>query len=169
MSEYTTTITEFEVKLKRAMDIAIRGHVGQLDKLGRPYIQHLMGVASRVSDKAIPVALLHDYFEDVYKTTDPKEMAKTLPFFTEEEIEALVLLTRPKDKTYRMYIERIAFSGSRIAIQVKIADLEDHLETVEELGPELHDRYRKAHRMLKYKIGYDIGKEDPFALLKDPM
>lgn len=167
MTDGTLTTTEFAVKFKKAMEIAFEGHLGKRDKLGRPYIQHLMGVASRVSDKVIPVALLHDYFEDVYETRDRKEMSKILPFLTEEEIEALVFLTRPKDKTYRMYIESIAYSGNWIAIETKIADLEDHLETVEELGPELYSRYIRARDMLKYRIGYDVG--DPLALLKGPI
>ena len=152
-----------------AFDLALNGHKGQVDKFGKSYIRHLMAVASKVSTPYIPVAFLHDYFEDVYKTEDKEEMAKKIPFLSKEEIEALALLTRPKDKTYRMYIEQIAFSGSHMAIEVKIADLEDHLATVEDLGSELHSRYLKAHLLLKYKIGYDIGKEDPLSILKEPM
>lgn len=163
-------ITVDDINLKRAMEIAIRGHAGQLDKRGKPYIQHLFRVAGRVYHKHCHVAMLHDYFEDVHPTRDKEEIAKTLPFLNEGEVEALRLLTRSKDTTYRLYIESIAFSGNRIAIDIKIADLEDHLDVGgDELDHSLYSRYRKALNMLKYRLGYDVGKEDPLALLKEPL
>jgi len=152
------------------MDIAMRGHAGQLDKRGSPYIQHLMRVAGRVHKDHCHIALLHDYFEDVHVARDKKEMANTLPFLEEGELEALRLLTRSKEVTYRLYIESIAFSGNKMAIDIKIADLEDHLESGgDELDHSLYVRYRRALNMLKYRMGYDIGGEDPLALLKEPL
>lgn len=48
--------------VERAKDLAHRAHAGQVDKAGRPYIEHVARVAAAVSDdpEAEVVAWLHD-------------------------------------------------------------------------------------------------------------
>ncbi len=52
-----------------AMKMAYRGHHGQTDKSGIPYIFHPAHIAEEMSDEATTcVALLHDILEDtMYK------------------------------------------------------------------------------------------------------
>ena len=52
--------------VERAKDLAHRAHAGQVDKAGRPYIEHVARVAARVADdpEAEAVAWLHDVLED---------------------------------------------------------------------------------------------------------
>lgn len=52
--------------VSRAKDLAIRAHADQVDKAGRPYIEHVARVAAAVSDDPVAeaVAWLHDVLED---------------------------------------------------------------------------------------------------------
>lgn len=122
-------------------------------------VAHGRRVADRVSMTygARPVALLHDVLEDTEFT---KELIP-LPLW---QLHALALVTRPKELTYREYIKKIAESGSRIAVAVKVADTRDHLapERREWLdGTRLEERYRKALEVLlpaARSLGVRTGK-----------
>ena len=52
--------------VQRAKDLAHRAHAGQVDKAGRPYIEHVARVAAACADdpEAEAVAWLHDVLED---------------------------------------------------------------------------------------------------------
>lgn len=52
--------------VQRAKSLAHRAHAGQVDKAGRPYIEHVARVAAAVSDDPVAeaVAWLHDVIED---------------------------------------------------------------------------------------------------------
>lgn len=148
------TLSEFDIKLQKCVSAAMRGHYRQFDKRGKPYIQHLFRVAGLVERENMPVAILHDYFEDVHSTEDPEEMKRTFPLLEDDEIQALWLLTRPKGMTYRQYIERIHAYRSKIAVDVKIADLKDHLASpYDDFDGSLMVRYRKALAFLEHMFG----------------
>jgi hypothetical protein len=145
----STTMTKFE----RAFLLALVGHSYQTDKAGNPYIQHLMRVAGSVEPDHMPVAMLHDYLEDVYHSLyDVEEVRFFFNFLTSTEADALFILTRALDETYRQYIERIATSGNDIAIKVKLADLNDHLThglpLSDTLYADLYFRYKTAQKRL---------------------
>ena len=63
--------------------------------------------------------------------------------------EAVDLLTRKKEDTYFDYIHKIATSGDKLAIEVKLAYLVDHLEKAYTLKPSLKKRYEKAIIILR--------------------
>ena len=60
------------------------------------------------------VAMLHDVLEDA----DEEALAPVASWLSDEEAEALRLLTRERG-SYDEYVERIATAGNRIAVLVK--------------------------------------------------
>ena len=57
--------------LERAIAIAEKQHTGQVDKAGRPYIDHPLRVMQAMSNDAERiVAILHDVIEDTDCTLD---------------------------------------------------------------------------------------------------
>lgn len=102
---------------RKAMLIAYNAHLGQLDKLGIPYIYHPIHLAEQMdTEEECIVALLHDVVEDTDITFEilEKEFSKTV-------IEALKLLTHNKLTKYMEYIKKL--EGNPISKKVKIADL----------------------------------------------
>lgn len=134
------------IDLLRAFFIAARAHKGQRDKGGKPYIFHPLNVSlnGKGKDEKI-VALLHDVIEDTDYTIDD------LKFLTEDQREALLLLTHDKDKPYMTYIE--AIKKNKIASRVKLADLDQNmklkrLKTVTEKDLERLEKYKRAKDLL---------------------
>jgi (p)ppGpp synthase/HD superfamily hydrolase len=138
-----------------ALAFAAKAHKGQLDKSKRPYILHPMRVAMKVEtagDEAMQVAVLHDVIEDCGVT--PQELRRL--GFSDEVIEAVVLLSRPPQgapnrPTYAQYVQAIKDSGNRLAILVKMADLGDNMSRIDDLPPEqrsIRKRYDQGFRIL---------------------
>lgn len=106
--------------------IATHAHDGQFDKAGMPYILHPLRVSEAVrhlGEKFQVVAVLHDVVED----TDI-----TLEQIYEEFGEAIGKGVRGITKrekiggheSYREYLDRVR--GNRLALQVKLADMNDN-------------------------------------------
>lgn len=97
-------------------------HRGQVDRSDKPYVLHLMRVASRFIDPfLVTVALLHDIVEDTWVTLDQlREWG-----YSQEVVEAVAILTRTEPDDYAVYIERVA--DDETASRVKMADINDHL------------------------------------------
>lgn len=122
-------------------------HRDDVDKQGEPYIGHLERVEARfpsVLHYARGAAWLHDVLEmgrisgldSLYGVGIPHEVVATV-----DE------LTREMGETYDAYIHRLAASAT--ATLVKLADLEDNLDTSR--GPipgDLARRYERARRYL---------------------
>lgn len=130
----------------KALVVAIKVHKGQKDKAGRPYIFHPLNVSFGVRGlENKVVALLHDVLEDGCIDME------SLGFLTEEQREALKLLTREKDVPYLEYIEKI--KNNRIAKNVKLSDLRHNsdlkrLKTVSEEDRKRIEKYNKARKIL---------------------
>ncbi len=101
----------------KALGIAYKAHIGQLDKGGSPYILHPVRVAlhCQTEDEKI-VALLHDVVED---TSITFEDLKT-EGLDDRLLEALKCLTKEEGEDYKAFIERV--STNRLATKVKIQD-----------------------------------------------
>lgn len=109
--------------LEKAIRLAAKGHEGQMDKGGQPYILHPIRVmlqCETIEEKT--VAMLHDLLEDTFITAEDLRQES----FPEEIIEAVLLLTREKDADYMAYIARIC--ENRLAARVKLADLTDNMD-----------------------------------------
>lgn len=103
------------------MAYAEQKHAGQVDKAGRPYLEHVLHVAARVEgDTAKIVAMLHDVLEDTDATVDELRALGA----DDEVIEALSLLRHKHGIPYVEYITALA--RHPLARVVKLADIADN-------------------------------------------
>lgn len=134
--------------VERAKDLAHRAHAGQVDKAGRPYIEHVARVAVAVSDdpEAEAVAWLHDVYEDA-KHLWPE--TAQLP----SHIRAAVLrMSRNWDEAQHYYAR---IKDSPLALRVKLADIADNADEARlalldgKTAARLRRKYAKARQMLE--------------------
>lgn len=144
--------------------LAKAAHAGQVDKSGEDYFSgHITRVARSFAyrDKmSEATAYLHDIVEDtVIELSDLEEMG-----FPPHIVAAVAKLSRERyddgtKEPYVAYLHRIMDGeptvvgrlARRIAIDVKTADLKDHLRDTSHISKTLEDRYRKALKMLTGK------------------
>ena len=108
--------------LDRALEIAHEAHAGQVDKAGRPYIEHVLRVVDAVEgDDAKIVAALHDVLEECPEWTGDRLLEEGFPGLRVADVLAL---TKSRNENYQNYIRWICnYSIPRL---VKIADLRDN-------------------------------------------
>jgi (p)ppGpp synthase/HD superfamily hydrolase len=110
--------------LKKAISIAAQAHEGQRDKAGAPYILHPLRVMLKMTTEAARItAVLHDLIED----TDWTIECLAQEGFRREILAALDCLTSREGEKYEAFIQRVQLNP--LAIIVKIADLEDNLDS----------------------------------------
>ena len=130
--------------LEKAISIAVTAHQGQVDKANKPYILHPLRLMFKMnSENEMIAAVLHDVVEDTDWTIEQLEVEG----FNEEVIIALRLLTHDKKVPYKKYIE--AIKTNKIALKVKLADLEDNLDIKRIAHPKFRD-YARLAEYLKY-------------------
>lgn len=128
-------------KLEKAIKIALDAHAGQVDRVGQPYVLHVLRVMLAGCDEdAMIVGVLHDVIEDTTHTLEDLHKAG----FGPRVIEAVDALTRRDDETYGAFIERA--SHNPLAARVKLADLRDNMD-ITRLG-DLNDE--DAARLQRY-------------------
>ena len=139
------------MNLTRAINIAIVAHNDLEDKVGKPYITHVMRVMERCkTEEEKIVAALHDVVEDTSITIDDLRKAG----FSEKVLAAVAALTQNKGETKANYIERVR--ENPLAIRVKLNDLEDNMD-IRRL-PEISDT--DVERLRKYLHIYRLLLED---------
>jgi hypothetical protein len=133
-------------QVELARTIATKAHAGQVDKAGRPYLDHPRRVADRVVElQAQAVAWLHDVLEDTVVTAADLRQAGV----DDEVIDAVVLLNRGGEDGY---FARIA--ADTLAREAKLTDIADNTDPARTalLDPETRDRlateYDDARRAL---------------------
>ena len=110
--------------LDKAISIAAQAHLGQQDKMGKPYILHpLRAMFSFQTETEMIVAVLHDVVED-HPDWDLDRLRDE--GFSREVVQAIDHLTRRDGETYEDFVERTA--GNDLARRVKLADLEDNMD-----------------------------------------
>lgn len=125
---------ELEAVLMELSDLEARAYklvqhlfLGCTDKAGLPYIMHLERVRDKFQDSFCrTIALLHDVVEDTHVTFSDLERVG----FSGSYIEVLSLLTRDNKISYHEYISKIIHSKNKVALLVKIADMEDNMSEV---------------------------------------
>lgn len=148
MDSQANVLLNPNMDLERALQIAVQAHAGQKDRTGKAYIFHPIRVMQRCrSDAAKMAALLHDVVEDTDVTLDDLEKEK----FPEKVLEAVRLLTHDPKDSYEEFVEKV--TASRIAIEVKLADLADNsdllrLDQVREKDHARFEKYIRAHQRL---------------------
>lgn len=143
-----------------AEHIARQAHKDQVDRAGKPYIEHVERTVANLlrrwpgaTDDEIATAWLHDVIEDTPWTAVRLREAGISPTavaFVEE-------VTRPENVTYLTWIRNLAASGSLSAVKVKIADNEDNsaadrVAAIPEGQSLLEKRYRPARAMLEARL-----------------
>lgn len=110
--------------LERAIEIARQAHAGQVDKAGTDYIGHPLRVMERgETEEQKIVGVLHDVVEDYDWTFEMLEAEG----FSSEVIAALKCVTKiSEDEDYDYFIDRVL--TNRLAVRVKLYDLEDNLD-----------------------------------------
>lgn len=123
--------------LEKAITLAAEQHQGQVDKVGQPYVLHVLRVMFRLDDEDARIAaVLHDVVEDTDMTLDGLRERG----FSEQVVRAVDSLTRRDDETYEQFVARAAFDP--IGRKVKIADIEDNMDIRRLSEITEHDRER---------------------------
>lgn len=133
-----------------ARDLAYRAHAGQVDKAGRPYIEHVARVAATVADdpEAEAVAWLHDVLEDCADEFK-NELLNIRP---DRIFRAVHVLTRWRGHSAGWYYDRVR--ENPLALRVKLADIADNADEArltlldEATAARLRKKYAKALRSL---------------------
>lgn len=125
--------------MKLAYMMALKAHDGQVDKAGRPYIEHVLAVSRACpTDDAKIVGMLHDVIEDGDGriTLDAIRDA-----FGDRVADAVKALTHAKGSDYMAYVEKL--KKNPLAVSVKLADLKHNMD----LGrlPEITDKDLDRH------------------------
>ncbi|MBB5808287.1 (p)ppGpp synthase/HD superfamily hydrolase [Saccharothrix ecbatanensis] len=125
-----------------AIRIARAAHEGQVDKSGKPYIDHPLRVMGRVSgEHARMAAVLHDVVEDT-PVTDSDLLAAGCP----PEVVATVLALSHRDgEGQEDYLARVR--ADPVAVEVKRADIADNTSPARLalLDPATQDRLRAKY------------------------
>ena len=138
--------------LELSIRLAVNLHAGQFDKAGKPYILHPLRVMNNVNtiEEKI-VGVLHDTIEDTELTLDELE---NLFGFPSNIVEAVNLLTKEKDVSYKEYILKI--KNNELARVVKLADMRDNSDLFR-----LHEVEEKHLKMIKkYHWGMKQLRDD---------
>jgi (p)ppGpp synthase/HD superfamily hydrolase len=109
----------------KARKLAERVHAGQVDKAGRPYVEHLERVAETVQHPkslglAKAVAWLHDIVEDT-EVGELDLMAAAMPA---EVVAAVLAITHQPNEPRTDYYARVR--ANDLALAVKLADVADN-------------------------------------------
>lgn len=134
--------------LEKAISIAAQAHEGQRDKAGAPYILHPLRVMMNMTtEQARIVAVLHDVIEDTDWTIEGLRQEG----FGAEILAAVDCLTRRDGEEYQAFIKRV--QQNPLAVTVKIADLEDNLDSsrmkeVTAADEKRLEKYRNALQVL---------------------
>jgi len=140
-------------QLERAIEIAVLAHAGTVDRYGAPYILHPIRVMMKVeTDLEKTVAILHDVVEDSKEPNRWGFAELRDEGFGEEVLSALKCVTKRENEPYEEFICRAI--PNRVALRVKIADLEDNMDarrlgTFSESDSARFAKYLKAWRRLK--------------------
>lgn len=139
----------------KAMEIVTALFEYDVDKGGMPYMLHIIYVYRHVNSmEEKVVALLHDVMED--KKVSEKDLIEI--GFPEKIVNDVKVLTRVKPIDYKDYINNIVKQGSREALNVKLADLENNMDILRINNPTLEDidrvkrRYVPAHEKITNRL-----------------
>ena len=132
----------------KAIKIAFKAHEGSFDRSGIPYVTHPLHVAeSMETEDETVAAILHDVVEDTDMTIDDLRKEG----FTEEQLEAVRLLTHEDGISYADYVKRL--KSNEIARKVKLSDLKHNMDrsrirNASEKDEIRYKKYEYAYRFL---------------------
>jgi (p)ppGpp synthase/HD superfamily hydrolase len=117
--------------LSDMLNLAREAHLGQVDKAGVEYVEHLMAVAAitvnkfGLDDELVMIALGHDLLEDTWVTADILKYKG----FSQRVIDGIVGITKLKtEKTDRYCDYKARVFANPDSMKVKWADLTHNLD-----------------------------------------
>ena len=141
-------------KKAQALNLALEAHAGQVDKAGKPYIHHLLGVARQgKSDDEFIVGVLHDFVEDGKEGSRESRLSLIRELFGDKISEAIDAISKKDDESRADYIARVV--QNKLATTVKFYDLNNNakMERLMLLDKETRDRlirkYTEDRALLK--------------------
>ena len=141
----------YSTDVQKAKTLAERSHEGAVDKAGRPYIEHPMRVAARLSrPEEQVVGWLHDVVEDTDVT-----IGEIRAMFGAETAAAVDAVTHREDESWADYLCRV--KANPVARSVKISDLIDNsnLSRIPQVRPKDVKRQAKSNRALFFLMDVD--------------
>ena len=114
--------------IELALLMATKAHFGQVDKLGQPYILHIIAVINgceTLSQKM--VAALHDIVEDT-----PTQLSDLQEHFPNEIVEAVDAITHRESEPREDYLRRV--KANPLALAVKKVDVAHNMGRLEKLA-----------------------------------
>jgi len=136
---------EHNASIEDIIILAVEAHRGAVTFEGIPVIYHplTVGLMGR-DDRERAVGFLHDTLEDTDMTAQRLLDAGVDPTV----VEAVELLTKPKEMDYYDYVQRIIDSGNRLAQAVKLNDLTHNLQRGHAAGKDAQHLVEKHQRAL---------------------
>ncbi|MES9856984.1 MAG: hypothetical protein ABW166_10315 [Sedimenticola sp.] len=133
--------------VEKSLEIALKAHSGQRDKVGKAYILHPLRIMAKMErDEEMSVALLHDVIEDsTFEAVDL--LSEGIP---QHVVDAVLCLTKGEGEAYECYLDRVL--TNRLASRVKKADIEDNINILR--LSTLTDR--DFERIKKYHHGWQV-------------
>jgi (p)ppGpp synthase/HD superfamily hydrolase len=137
--------------------LATRLHFGQVDKAGKPYVEHLSRVAANLirlwpdaPRDQVEAAWLHDSLEDTQAT----EASLATSGVSSETIRIVRAVTRPHGGEYLAWIADLAATRDQPVIRVKLADNLDNSDParvalLSDGADRVAKRYAPARRLLE--------------------
>lgn len=132
--------------LKDAIILAATHHEGQVDKVGQPYILHVLRVMLQLKTEKERIAgVLHDIVEDCSVTFDDLAALG----YDDEIIDTIRCVSKlpEEEDNYAAFIQRVS-RGSLLTRRVKIADLEDNADLSRIPNPTEKD-FRRTEKYLR--------------------
>ena len=130
--------------LAKAIRIANAAHVGQSNKTGGPFIDHVRRVAEAISDDdGKLVAWLHDVVEKSPRWSLDELRSEGFP---EDVVEAVDAMSKRDGEDYLDFVRRSV--RNPLARPVKRADLMDNLAQMRQIGDD-GAKYMDALRLLE--------------------
>lgn len=150
-------------------DLSEKAHTGQKRWGGQDYFSHPKAIAKVFIDKVFLnrnmttgytvehvvedlqcacVAYLHDVLEDCPDYTPDVLLEQGVPH---EIVWNVIILTKLKGEKYLPYLLRVKNSGSKVALIVKLADIDHNLSDLDlyDETKKMIDRYQMAQWILK--------------------
>ena len=137
------------MKIEKAIQLAAASHAGQRDKGGNPYILHPLRVMLRLKDERAQICgVLHDVLEDTSLTASDLRREG----LSEDLLMTLLHLTKNNNEDYDSFIDRVL--ENPLAVEVKLADIEDNLDISRIPLPAAEDllrleKYKRAKQKLE--------------------
>ncbi|MEK7649893.1 MAG: RelA/SpoT family protein [Patescibacteria group bacterium] len=163
------------ILIKKAFDLSVSSHAGQMRASGDPYITHPIAVAEKLitlklDAPAIAAALLHDVLEDTELTKEEveRELGSEVAFL----VESLTKFDRVRYRGFERAAESmrkmfLAVAEDIRVVIIKLADRLHNMHTLGALAPEKQKRIATETLEIYAPLAYRLGMGEMKGELED--